>query len=621
MTISQIMLRWLLLIMIIAFVASVTVLWLFQTQLSFISTKKVLKQNLADVCQDISDMSDANLKNAAMEVGYYYDNDSVTPDDEYLLRYAESRGIEKIDDSVILSYLCDAVDLGEIDVIDENGIIIASTEKKFIGFDMASGEQSAAFLPLLDGETELIVQPYGPISADNSILRKYAGVALENKKGFLQVAYDAEHFQEDISEDVVNITKNRHVGATGCIIIIDEDYTVVSGNHAYDGRNLRDSGIKVGEKRRAEGELFKTVVYGEKSNCMYVENEGYYIIAVMPCREVNRVRNISVAVTAGIEFIIYFILYFGLFRMIKHQVVDHLEEVTESLDAITDGDLDVVLDVRGNREFVTLSKDINETVDSLKDLMEAEAKRIEQELEYARNIQVSALPSVFPPYPDYVDKFDIFAKMRPAKEVGGDFYDFFLTGNGRLAFVVADVSGKGIPAAMFMMRAKALIKSSAADSTDPGEILRKVNNALCEGNTAGMFVTAWFGILDPETGVLEYANAGHNLPLLRCGGEQYEYLKTGANFILAGMENIRYGTKTLQLGHGDEIFIYTDGVTEATNADIELYGDDRLRTALNENPQGITSEEICASIGKSVDEFVGKAPQFDDITMLSLRFM
>ena len=232
-------------------------------------------------------------------------------------------------------------------------------------------------------------------------------------------------------------------------------------------------------------------------------------------------------------------------------------------------------------------------------------------MEYAKQIQLSALPTNFPIGKEY----NIFAQMIAAKEVGGDFYDFYKLNDTKIAFLVADVSGKGIPAAMFMMTAKTIIKDLAERGLPVNEIFTLANEKLCENNESGMFVTAWMGILDITTGKMQFANAGHNPPLLKRKDGTFEYLKTRAGFVLAGMEGIRYRTGELTLNHGDRLFLYTDGVTEATNLSNNLYGEERLQNFLNQNFDS-EPKVLLQSLKNNIDEFVGEAPQFDDITML-----
>ena len=245
----------------------------------------------------------------------------------------------------------------------------------------------------------------------------------------------------------------------------------------------------------------------------------------------------------------------------------------------------------------------------------ADKQQIASELSVATHIQTSMLPRVFPEQ----EEFDIYAIMNPAKEVGGDFYDFFMVDEDHLAVVVADVSGKGVPAALFMVIAKTLINDHAKSGTSPDLVFTEVNRLLCETNDEGMFVTAWMGVLELSTGHLDYVNAGHNPPLLRRVGGGYDYLRTRSGLVLAGLENMRYRACSLDLVPGDALFLYTDGVTEATNAEQQLYGEERLSAVLNAN-RDCAPKELLAAVRTDVEAFVGKAPQFDDITVLSLCY-
>ncbi|MBR3133221.1 MAG: SpoIIE family protein phosphatase [Clostridia bacterium] len=245
--------------------------------------------------------------------------------------------------------------------------------------------------------------------------------------------------------------------------------------------------------------------------------------------------------------------------------------------------------------------------------------RIETELDLANNIQKNMLPSIFPPFPEHKE-IDIYASMIPAKEVGGDFYDMFLIDDNHLAMVIADVSGKGIPAALFMMISKILIKNVTESSENIENAFNRVNNMLCDGNKIGLFVTAWAGVLDLETGVIEFVNAGHNPPLIysnRTG--TFEFLRTKPNMVLAGIEDTNYKKHEIRIEPEDRIFLYTDGVIEATNSANEMYGEERLSRFLN-NSLNLSITDTIKELKNNIDKFVGKAEQFDDITMLGLKY-
>ncbi len=247
-----------------------------------------------------------------------------------------------------------------------------------------------------------------------------------------------------------------------------------------------------------------------------------------------------------------------------------------------------------------------------------EKERIGAELSVATNIQASMLPSIFPAFPTRTE-FDIYAKMIPAKEVGGDFYDFFLIDDDHLGLVVADVSGKGVPAALFMVIAKTLIKNSALSNiTSPSKILEKVNNQLCEGNDANMFVTTWLGIYEISTKKLTASNAGHEYPVIKRKNGNFELFKEEHGFVLGGMTDLDYTDYEVALEEGDTFFIYSDGVPEATDINNNMYGEEKMLASLNAHKDE-ELEQLLEKMKTDIDTFVDTAPQFDDITMLALK--
>ena len=322
-----------------------------------------------------------------------------------------------------------------------------------------------------------------------------------------------------------------------------------------------------------------------------------------------------------------------LFAVTNRLIVRPVQQLTKAADSyITErsrGDGESLameqLEIRTGDEIETLAgamkkmeRDINDYILNLARIT-AEKERIGAELSIATEIQASMLPRIFPPFPERRD-LNIYASMNPAREVGGDFYDFFLVDKTHLAIAVADVSGKGVPAALFMVIAKTLIKDRACSMAKPGEIFTWVNQQLCESNQAGLFVTAWLGIIDLKTGLVEYVNAGHNPPLVALGGENFTYLKQKSGFILAGLEGFAYETSTFQMGHGDRIFLYTDGVTEAMNRQDKLFGESRLLAWMSQN-RGAAPEEALNGLRKEIAVFADGAEQYDDITMLMFELV
>ena len=285
---------------------------------------------------------------------------------------------------------------------------------------------------------------------------------------------------------------------------------------------------------------------------------------------------------------------------------------------------DVTMPAGSSGELRLLADNVKSLADGVSTYMTnlktvtAEKERIGAELSLATRIQAAMLPHVFPPFPDRTE-FDVFASMDPAKEVGGDFYDFFLIDEDHLCMVMADVSGKGIPAALFMMVCKIILQSVAMLGRSPGEILNKTNEAICSNNEAQMFVTVWLGILEISTGKLTAANAGHEYPVLKKPDGRFELLKDKHGLVIGAMDGAKYREYELSLHPGEKIFLYTDGVPEATDAENRLFGTERMLAALNEDADG-TPEQILKNVRRHVDAFVRDAEQFDDLTMLCLDY-
>ena len=336
-------------------------------------------------------------------------------------------------------------------------------------------------------------------------------------------------------------------------------------------------------------------------------------------------RSIWIALLLNLAVIvIVYIVVAVIGRVFSKQLTDPLLELREDVAIISGGNLEHRAEIRradeiGDlaRSFNFMAKSLDEHIQSLTRVT-AERERIGAELDVAKHIQASMLPCIFPPYPDRRE-FEIYASMNPAKEVGGDFYDFFMVDESHLAIVMADVSGKGVPAALFMVIGKTLIKDHTEPGADLGEVFGEVNDMLCASNSEGLFITAFEGVLDLVTGEFRFVNAGHEMPFLSKGGGAFKPYKIRPGFVLAGMEGMRYRSGSLMLEPGDMIFQYTDGVTEATDRDKQLYGMERLESVLSENAAH-RPQEIIEAVAEDINRFVGEAEQFDDITMLALAY-
>ncbi len=308
------------------------------------------------------------------------------------------------------------------------------------------------------------------------------------------------------------------------------------------------------------------------------------------------------------------------------KVVKPLEHMTKRMNALSGEDQAFEMEdvYRTGDEieilaesFATLSKRTRDYIVQITDIT-AEKERISTELALATRIQADMLPNIFPAFPERPE-FDVYATMTPAKEVGGDFYDFFLIDETHLGLVMADVSGKGVPAALFMMVSKILVQNYAMAGRSPAEVLQMVNNQICANNREEMFVTVWLGILDTTTGRVVAANAGHEYPVITQTGNRFELVKDKHGFVIGGIEGVRYREYELDMTPGSKLFLYTDGVPEATNDANEMFGTKRMLAAMNEDPAA-SPEMILKNVRKAVDSFVKDAEQFDDLTMLCLEY-
>ena len=356
-------------------------------------------------------------------------------------------------------------------------------------------------------------------------------------------------------------------------------------------------------------------------NSMFHERvKDLVILSFIPDSEIYMGRNQTLAYLLGGLLVLYLLLFEMISVIVRKDVVQKIQEVNGSLSQIRAGNLEEKVTVSGNTEFEELSQGINTTVDALKKTMREIAEQNKREMEFAREVQNSALPSgslVCLGDPGIV----ALGSMEAAREVGGDFYDYFRIGEEKLGIVVADVSGKGVPAALFMMTAKTLIKNFVLAGESPAKALQLANAQLCENNEKGMFVTVWLGVMDLRSGTMEFANAAHNPPLLKKAGEPFRYMdfkQYRRGFVLAGLEDTLYRNNEITLGKGDVLFLYTDGVTEAADTELKLYGEQRLLECLEANYQ-LAPEELLRAVRADILDFTSGAEQYDDITMVVLK--
>lgn len=606
-TISRIIQTKLVYIVLFALVTSTAIIFAFNTHINTRNYESIIAATLTDVEKDIDDTSDINMLAQILKIkGKLLDKFAINnaPNVDEMNEYLRSIAKDEV--------------LSEMSLVNKDNIIVYSSINEYIGFDMNIAEETRVFDNLNHGATE-IIQPVRANaykgSGEYDEYNKYAGVPFENI-GYLQIGISAKEFQKQIDEKVVYIAENRHIGQTGYVIISNENDIVISNANGINNVELATIGLKVDKNDRSE-KTFYSNINGIEHLCITKFVEGYYITGVVPMEEVQSFRDRAMKTNVIIEFIILAFMFIFIDVSIRDDIVSKIQNINKNLHEIIKGQLDTKIDEYSSKEFYELSTDINSTVKTLKEYSEKEKENIKKELEFAKSIQMSVLPKIDTMSP-YSSNFELCATINTAKEVGGDFYDFYMIDNNHLAILIADVSGKGVPAAMFMMTCKTMIKNYVESGLSLDSVFNKVNEELCNSNDANMFVTVWMGIIDLKKKSLIYVNAGHNQPIITNDKGELEYVNCKPGFVLTGIPGKKYELQEQKLKKGSMIYLYTDGVTEANNNNQDMYGEERLINCLNKNKDKKISE-LLSSIKSDMDDFVKDAEQFDDITMLCVR--
>lgn len=584
---------------------------------------EVLSQSLDDTLSS----SDSAVYWMVMDAAYnaLYDGDGkFAPNDAVLHDLVESKA------------------LTSLDVLDKDGTIVHSSDKGRVGLSYYDDQQTKAYVEKVKRDS--IKQP----KRDSELIEHVESWPLYDNKPYHLVSdviylSNTEDYNVAVMgmsdgafnvERTINITtetRYRRVGEHGYMLFCNSDLIVMSSALPdYFGQKpllSHDIGQVCDEDLVVKENLFGENAYvrARRVAFPYETESCSYLLAAYMEGDAQAATTKTLILLVAFCAILFVALLVLISRQMKHHVVDRVAAVNTTLEVITSGALSERVDVADSIEFENLSRGINTTVAKLEDLIHQEATRLDEELALARIIQKTALPSVFPPFPERRD-FGLFASMDAAKEVGGDFYDFFLVSDDEIAVIVADVSDKGIPAAMFMMRTKAAIKALAVSGLPVDEVISHANNDLVQDNEAGMFVTVWLGILNLRTGLLEYVHAGHTCPALLTA-DGVTYVQKKRNFIVGARAGMTYDRQELQLGPGDAVFLYSDGVTEAFSANDDIYGSERLADVLwqasaeaDATDPGRYCEEICTKVKQDVDAFSAGIEQSDDITTLCIRF-
>lgn len=427
-------------------------------------------------------------------------------------------------------------------------------------------------------------------------------------------AFDSQFFLFSAADpDSIRGTSYEEVYPIGISVKVDESQAQAMKSAVNDSSYLADAGDYVDYYAHIGNVDDRPVLIGLTYDLTYIKDSIE--------RQARHKTALAVAYQTILSLICLGIIYGFVLRPLKN-IQENIRLYKNSKDskAVQEG----LSSVRIQNEMKYLADDVVDLAEEMDaytleiEEITKEKERIGTELDLATKIQASMLPNQFPPFPDRKE-FDIYASMDPAKEVGGDFYDFFFIDPDHICLAIADVSGKGIPGALFMMSSKIMIESKASPGKTPAEILTDVNDTISKNNQAEMFVTMWLGILEISTGRITAANAGHEYPSLMKNGQEFQLIKDKHGFVLGGMEGLKYKDYEIELQPGEKLFVYTDGVPEATNKDNELYGTERMLKALNESRKG-GPKEILQGVRKSVDDFVEEAEQFDDLTMMCIEY-
>ncbi|MBE6382387.1 MAG: hypothetical protein E7049_05155 [Lentisphaerae bacterium] len=488
------------------------------------------------------------------------------------------------------------LDIDELCIVDRAGRVIASNDPRSIDVVMAGDPVLEEFMQLTNGVVATVSQPFRAHIRNPKFRAKYLGAPFPGGDGFIQVGLEERRLTRMLPSILGYIFDEWLLGRTGFFLCADCETGRLISNpscHRNAAKTIEETGYDISESRkfefvadgRARGTTFSARLFDEECLCRAFVFAGHRFVAALPMREYFDTRSLFVYVFGTVLFLV--LAAFALF-------IDR----------------------------------IFRDADRLKAFYEDEKKHLAKDMMIASSIQESAVPCVFPPFSEE-HRMDIYASMHLARDVGGDFYDFYFTGPNRFSFLVADVSGKGVPAALFMMRAKATIKGIAQTGLPPDEVATRANESLSKGNEANMFVTAWIGELDLCTGVVTYVNAGHNPPLVIREGEENstpQFVRDRSGLMFGAMTGIKYRSYQIKLNPGDHLYLYTDGITEQPDAKGRLFGEERLAfsvsTMIKAGAKVIDNGKspLLGAVFDAVVAHGSGVEQADDCTQLVIRY-
>ena len=612
---------------VIVTVALLGVIFTFMTYVRSVKEfQDIVRNGVEDVCHDMEDYVNDYLDGWVTTVGSLFDDDDLSDEKDMDEDMKEFRKM-----------LTDNHVRYEFYLIDNKGIIRAALDESFIGKDLSKEPETKW---MIENHDELKngtnYEEVREAMATPGLQIKYTDRWLKSGQGFIRFGVPFEEYADIVRALLIGETRYRRLGESGHLMIVDKDGVIAdSYKNEFTKKKLVDLWPEYDNAHRQDFTWKKIILLGRSVRATGKLVGDSLIIGYMPSQEI-RSTTWNNALFEAIRVVILAVVMIAVpVLFFRRRIMRSLQSIVGSLVRITEGDLTEKVAIFDTVEMETLANGINQTVDSLKNMIEKEATRIDEELAFARRIQMSSMPKSLPER----DQFRTHAFIRTAREVGGDFYDVFMVDEDTLVFLIADVSGKGIPAALFMMEAKTLIEEQAKQGIRPGEVFAGVNAKLCAENEAEMFITAWIGYLNIKTGLLTMANAGHNPfvymrrdPASDCGyAVGFEERRCG--LVLGMLDDVVYVEEEMQLSPEDMIYLYTDGVTEAETEGGKLFGEERLLEVLTDflkeqMPDGTERAGddlscprlICERVLEKVDAYTAGDEQTDDITMVCVKY-
>lgn len=508
-----------------------------------------------------------------------------------------------------LQGVCNRLGAERITVSDENGTIVAAVPADDVGYNLAQSDETIPFLDCVAAPGYELSLRSQSRNADQLSLQ-HAAVHRLDSPGVIILTFRMRVEQEAReSESLSRLTGNLRLGENGLIYVFRQG-ALLSG----DSSNVSQAQLLALPANQA----LKLTIDDTEYYAYAVDGGGFRLVGAIPAERVYRASIRSVQVLLMSNLILFAVMFALVSYLLQRFVVRSISRVNESLREITEGNLEKRVDVENSPEFARLSNGINFMVESIKALGEEKSQRINHDLELARSIQSSVLPNRFPAFPD-ITAFDLHATCLPSEIVGGDFYDFFLSADGKkLSFLVADLDASGVPAALFMMRAISIIRMLARAGKTPVELVTQLNNDLCRGNEAGICMALFFGTMEIETGVLDYVNAGGLHALVQRVGEEYEMVPCYTSAMIGARKDTQFYTAAMRLRPEDRIFLYTEGVVHAANAGNTPFGEARLQETLRVDAP--TVSDVLVQVRAALRQHCGSGALQKDVTMLCLEY-